>query len=63
MKPQPYTVIQSDPGNQLVEGQTVTPYYEDEQELIITVPGAMYDHHIRKGRPYFNTHLQPTGGK
>ncbi|KGE20669.1 hypothetical protein [Paenibacillus wynnii] len=63
MKPKSYTVIQSDPGNKLFEGQTVTPYFEDEKEIIITVPGAYYDHHILKDGSYFAAHLKPTGGK
>lgn len=58
-----YRVKQSDPGNMLFEGQPVTPYHEDSNEIIITVPGAAYDHHIRKNGEYFAKHFEPIGGK
>lgn len=56
-----YQVIKSDIGNKLAEGQTVTPYYEDSNEIILA--GGTVDHHIRKNGQYFTEHLQPTGGK
>jgi len=57
-----YRVKVSDPGNLLFEGQTVTPYHEDNNEIIISMPGAAFDHHIRKNGEYFAKHLEPIGG-
>jgi hypothetical protein len=53
-----YKVIASDPGNALFEGQTITPQYEDGNEIIIpsTMPGVM--HHIKKNGEYFSNHLE-----
>lgn len=62
MKPQSYQVIQSNPGCMLFEGQTVKPYYEDENEIILDVPGSAVSHHIRKGGEFFKNHLKPIGG-
>ncbi|MCA0754871.1 hypothetical protein KP806_07400 [Paenibacillus sp. N4] len=63
MKPNQYKVIQTNPGAMLFEGQTITPYYEDDNEIIINVAGAAFDHHIRKSGELFKNHLQPIGGK
>lgn len=60
---QSYTVIQSDPGNKLFEGQTVTPYHEDAETIILAVPGSAVSHHIRKSGEYFATHFNPAGGQ
>ena len=59
---QNYQVIQSNPGTMLFEGQTVTPYYEDDNEIILDVKGAAFSHHIRKGGQFFQNHLKPIGG-
>lgn len=56
-----YQVIKSDIGNKLIEGQTVTPYYEDSDELILS--NGTVGHHIKKNGQYFKEHLQPIGGK
>ncbi|MBO9596760.1 MAG: hypothetical protein J7559_02895 [Cohnella sp.] len=56
-----YIVTQSDPGNMLIEGQTVTPYHEDTNEIILSIPGAAFDHHIRKNGEYFAKHLKIGG--
>lgn len=63
MKPNQYRVKLSDPGNMLAEGQVVTPYHEDGNEIIISVPGAAFGHHIRKDGEYFANHLESIGGK
>jgi len=55
-----YRVKLSDPGNMLIEGKVVTPYYEDDKETI--VPSAKTDHHIKKDGEYFAKHLEPIGG-
>ncbi len=52
-----YKVIQSDIPNGLFEGQTVTPYYEDNNEIILH-SGFDCDHHIKKSGSYFNQHLE-----
>ncbi|MFC5528433.1 hypothetical protein [Cohnella yongneupensis] len=59
--PNQYRVKQSDPTGGLVEGATVVPYYEDDNEIIIH--GSMGSHHIRKNGEYFAKHLEPIGGK
>lgn len=59
---QSYKVIQSNPAAMLFEGQTITPYYEDDKEIIINVTGAAFDHHIRKESELFKNNLQPIGG-
>ena len=60
--PKQYKVILSNPGAMLFEGQIITPYYEDDNEIIVDVPGAAFSHHIRKNGEFFNNHLQPIGG-
>lgn len=58
-----YNVIKSDPGNSLFEGQTVTPSYEDANEIIISSSMPGVSHHIKKNGAYFNEHFESTGGK
>ncbi|WP_127506174.1 hypothetical protein [Paenibacillus humicus] len=64
MKPQQqYKVIATDAGAMLIEGQTVKPYYEDDNEIILDIKGAAFSHHVRKSSPYFTNHFQPAGGQ
>lgn len=57
-----YKVIKSNPACGLFEGQTIIPYYDDENEIILSSHGAGVDHHIRKNQSFFNEHLQLIGG-
>lgn len=57
-----YMVIKSDPASGLFEGQKVTSYFEDSNEIIINGPRPDTDHHIRKNSNYYTEHLQPIGG-
>ncbi|OBZ08020.1 hypothetical protein [Bacillus sp. FJAT-26390] len=61
MKPQTFMCIKSDAASGLVEGKPVRPYYEDSNEIIISLGGSV-DHHIRKNGDYFANHLKPNGG-
>lgn len=60
MKPQTYICILADKASGLVEGKPVTPYYEDSNEIIISLGGSV-DHHIRKAGDYFSKHLKAYG--
>ncbi|RAV18857.1 hypothetical protein [Paenibacillus contaminans] len=62
MKPQSYKVIKTDVGSGLFEGQTITPYFEDSNEIILPGLRADVHHHIRKGGAYITEHLEPIGG-
>lgn len=56
-----YKVIQSDPGAALFAGMAVTPYYEDDKEMILEGPQGMH-HHVKKDGTYFTEHFE-IGGK
>jgi hypothetical protein len=56
-----YKVIKSDKSNNLTEGQTVTPYYEDNATFILA--GGKMDHHVKKNGEYFAEHFEIVGGK
>ena len=47
----------------LFEGQTITPYFEDENEIIISGARVDNDHHVRKNGEYFANHFEAIGGK
>lgn len=40
------------------QGDVVKPYYEDNKELILEVPGAAFSHHIKKDGQFYNDHLE-----
>lgn len=52
-----YKVVKSDPGAALFEGMTVTPYYEDDKEMIIEGMRDMH-HHVKKDGDYFKNHFE-----
>jgi hypothetical protein len=57
-----YKCKKSDPGNGLFEGQTISPYYEDDKEFIINGARPDVDHHVKKDGEYFAAHFEPVGG-